>query len=47
MNYYDANTSKQLAKLMESLPPDVRKSAQIEIALGANPKTAILRAMGR
>lgn len=47
MNYHDATTSKQLAFLMESLPPAARKLAQIDIALGANPKAAILRAMGR
>lgn len=47
MNYSDAATSKQLAEIMDKMPPSARKMAQIQIALGVDPRAAILQAMGR
>jgi len=47
MNYSDAATSKQLANIMERMPPKARKAAQIQITLGADPRAAILKALGR
>jgi len=42
-----AEQSRAIAAMMERLPPESRKMVQLEILRGADPRVALMKAMGR